>query len=160
RPWNDLTRGPRPGPRDGRPGGGRRRGHPDRRRPRPRTPGGGRTVSWWLDELGHAGAEHLDPTYIAGYDRKSGFDPGADLELRRGLGLDSPSSLIDMGAGTGALAAAAAPLCRRVVAVDLSTAMLDALRARAETRGIQNLEVVRAGFLSYVHTGDPADFVY
>jgi SAM-dependent methyltransferase len=115
-------------------------------------------VSWWLDELGHAGEEHLDPAYIAGYDRKSGFDPAADLELLRGLGLDRSSTLVDMGAGTGALALAAAGVCRRVVAVDVSPAMLGALRERAGAAG--NLECVRAGFLSYVHQGDPADFVY
>jgi cyclopropane fatty-acyl-phospholipid synthase-like methyltransferase len=117
-------------------------------------------VSWWLDELGHAGEEHLDPAYIAGYDRKSGFDPAPDLALLRDLGLDASSTLVDLGAGTGALAIAAAPMCWRVVAVDVSTAMGDALRARAAADGLTKLEVVRAGFLSYVHTGEPADFVY
>jgi len=27
--------------------------------------------TWWLDELAHAGQEHLDPTYVAGYEAKA-----------------------------------------------------------------------------------------
>jgi hypothetical protein len=33
-----------------------------------------------LDELAHAGNEHLDPEFVAGYDRKQGHpDPEEDL---------------------------------------------------------------------------------
>jgi SAM-dependent methyltransferase len=33
-----------------------------------------------LDELAHAGPEHLDPAFVAGYDRKQGYpDPAEDL---------------------------------------------------------------------------------
>jgi ubiquinone/menaquinone biosynthesis C-methylase UbiE len=75
---------------------------------------------WWLDEAAHAGDEHLDARYVAGYNRKAGFDPTEDIDAlgRHGLGPDS--TVIDLGAGTGAFAAAVAPLCRRVVAVDTS----------------------------------------
>jgi SAM-dependent methyltransferase len=116
--------------------------------------------AWWLDELDHAGAEHLDPGYVVGYDRKAGTDPAADVELLRGLGLDRTSTLVDLGAGTGGLALAAAPHCRRVVAVDVSPAMLAALRTGIEELGITNVECVRAGFLTYAHRGEPADFAY
>jgi ubiquinone/menaquinone biosynthesis C-methylase UbiE len=116
--------------------------------------------SWYLEELAHAGSEHLDPTCVAGYDRKAQVDPTPELAYLRGLGLDEASTLVDMGAGTGSMALAAAPLCRRVVAVDISPAMLAPLRRVAEQRGLTNLETVQAGFLSYSHQGDPADFVY
>ncbi len=33
-----------------------------------------------MDELNHAGDEHLDPVYVEGYDRKASFDPGPDLD--------------------------------------------------------------------------------
>jgi SAM-dependent methyltransferase len=115
---------------------------------------------WWPDEIAHAGDEHLDPGYVAGYDRKAGTDPAADLEVLRDLGLDETSTLVDLGAGTGGLALAAARICRHVVAVDVSPAMLAALRARAEELGLGNVEPVRGGFLTYVHRGEPADFVY
>jgi len=114
---------------------------------------------WRLDELAHAGAEHLDAEYVAGYERKTGYDPSGDLATLREFGLDQTSTLVDLGAGTGAFALAAAPFCRRVVAVDVSARMLTVLKAHATQRGISNLECVQAGFLTYAHQGEPADFI-
>jgi SAM-dependent methyltransferase len=108
------------------------------------------------DELALAGAEHLDPEYVARYERKAQFDPAEDLQLLRSLGLGPGSTLIDFGAGTGVFALAVAPFCKRVIAVDVSRPMLEALQARAAT----NIECVQAGFLSYEHEGGPVDFVY
>ncbi len=115
---------------------------------------------WYLDELAHAGPEHLDDAYVAGYDRKAGPESADDLGQLQELGLDQSRTLVDLGAGTGALALAAAPLCRRVVAVDVSPAMLAILRARAARLGQTNLETIQGGLLSYQHQGEPADFVY
>ena len=118
------------------------------------------TPEWWLDETAHAGPEHLDADYVAGYDRKAGTDFTADLALLRGLGMDGASTLVDLGTGTGGLALAAAGSFRRVVAVDVSPAMLAVVRSRAAERGLANVECVRAGFLTYAHEGAPADVVY
>jgi ubiquinone/menaquinone biosynthesis C-methylase UbiE len=118
------------------------------------------TPSWYLDELGHAGAEHLDAGYVAGYDRKAGFDSSEDIKQLCTLGLNETSTLVDLGAGTGALALAAAPLCRRVVAVDVSPPMVAALRREVARRNLQNVECLQSGFLSYQHAGPPVDFVY
>jgi SAM-dependent methyltransferase len=49
---------------------------------------------------------------------------------------------------------------RRVVGVDVSPAMLAVLRQRVTEARLGNVECVRAGFLSYEHTGAPADAVY
>lgn len=118
------------------------------------------TPRWFPGELGRAGDEHLDPEYVLGYDRKAGTDPTDEVALLRDLGLDGTSTLVDLGAGTGTLALAAAPFCRRVVAVDVSPAMLARLRQKADRLGIGTVECVQGGFLSYQHRGDPADFVY
>jgi SAM-dependent methyltransferase len=107
-----------------------------------------------FDETAHAGPEHLDPAYVAGYDRKAAFDAEVDVALLVTRGLDSSSTLVDLGAGTGMVAAAVAPFARRVVAVDPSPAMLDAARARG------GFEVAEGGFLSYEHRGEPPGFVY
>src|SRR5271165_4507944 len=117
-------------------------------------------TAWLFDELAHAGDEHLDPRYVSGYDRKALADPTEDIAVLRDLGLDASSTLIDLGAGTGVFALAAAPLCRRVVAVDVSPAMLQVLHEHIEQQGLRNVEPVQAGFLTYAHRGDPADFVY
>jgi ubiquinone/menaquinone biosynthesis C-methylase UbiE len=116
--------------------------------------------NWYIDETAHAGSEHLDPGYVPTYDEKAGTDPQDDLARLLELGLNESQTLVDLGAGTGTFALAAAPHGRRVVAVDVSQPMLGALRSKLERAGIANVEPVHAGFLSYAHTGEPADVVY
>jgi SAM-dependent methyltransferase len=115
---------------------------------------------WFPDELPHAGPEHLDPSYVATYDRKAAFDPSADLVTLRTLGLNEFSVVVDFGAGTGTFALAVAPYCRRVVAVEVSPVMLGEIRAGIERSGLSNVEPIHAGLLSYGHHGDAPDFVY
>ncbi len=67
---------------------------------------------------------------------------------------------MDIGPGTGQLALTAASACSRVVAVDVSPAMLRVLRDKVRASGTPNLEVEDAGMLSYEHHGPRADFVY
>jgi SAM-dependent methyltransferase len=117
--------------------------------------------SWMIDELAHAGAEHLDPAFVAGYDRKQGHpDPAADLAAFEAHGLDKTSAVVDLGAGSGQFALPAARRFRHVTAVDVSPAMVSLVRERAAAAGLANLDCVRAGFLSYEHSGAPADGVY
>lgn len=116
--------------------------------------------SWWLDERAHAGEEHLNAPYVAAYDRKAGFDATEDIEALKLQGLGGESIVLDLGAGTGTFAIAAARVCRRVVAVDVSPAMIEALRTRVEAAGLHNVTVVNAGFLSYEHHGEPADVIF
>jgi SAM-dependent methyltransferase len=47
-----------------------------------------------------------------------------------------------------------------VIAVDVSPVMLRYLRARVESSGLTNVDLVQAGFLTYEHRGEPADSVY
>jgi SAM-dependent methyltransferase len=116
---------------------------------------------WMLDELAHAGPEHLDPAFVAGYERKQGYpDPTEDLAVLTAHGLDATSTVVDLGAGTGRFALAAARRFGQVTAVDIAPAMLAVLRRRAAAAGVANLECVQAGFLSYRHAGPPADAVY
>ena len=119
------------------------------------------TRAWMLDELAYAGPEHLDPAFVAGFDRKQGYpDPAEDLAVLREHGIGQAATVVDLGTGTGRFALAAAPLVRRVVAADVSPAMLAVLRQRITEARLGNVECVRAGFLSYEHTGAPADAVY
>jgi ubiquinone/menaquinone biosynthesis C-methylase UbiE len=117
--------------------------------------------SWTLDELDHAGPEHLDPAFVVGYDQKQGQpEPTEDLSILREHGLDGSATVIDLGAGTGQFALPAARRFGRVIAADVSPAMVDVLRNRVTAARLANVEVVRAGFLSYEHTGPPADAVH
>jgi SAM-dependent methyltransferase len=115
---------------------------------------------WLLDEFASAGRENLDAAHVARYDDKEDASASAEVLLLRSLGLDERSVVVDLGAGTGQLTLAVAPLCARVVAVDVSPAMLDRLRGKVAEHRLSNVEVVRAGFLTYQHAGEPADVVY
>lgn len=116
---------------------------------------------WFIDELSRAGSEHRESEYVATYDQKAATDPTGDLDILRGrYGLGDRTVLVDMGAGTGTFALAAAEYCRRVIAVDVSAQMLDVLRRKIEASQMASVEAVEAGFLSYEHVGEPADIVY
>lgn len=122
--------------------------------------------SWELDELAHAGAEHLDAAFVVGYDRKQGETPdlaaAEDLEVLRVHGIGGDATVVDLGAGTGRFAVAVAPHVRRIVAVDISPAMLARLRERIVEAGLpqHTVEVVEAGLLTYRHEGPPVDAVH
>jgi SAM-dependent methyltransferase len=111
--------------------------------------------SWYLDERAHAGPEHLDPAYVASYDAKTRLDLDAALEALRRHGLGPYTTFVDVGCGTGLLAAAAAVDARRVVGVDVSPAMLEVARGRSDA-----VVWVEAGFLTYEHEGDPPQLVH
>ncbi len=76
---------------------------------------------WFLDEVAHAGDEHLDPAYVATYNDKAHVDPTEDLALLRTLGLNKRSVLVDLGAGSGAFALAAAAVGLVVVTEHFSS---------------------------------------
>jgi SAM-dependent methyltransferase len=117
--------------------------------------------TWLLDELAHAGPEHLDVAFITGYDKKQGYpDPEPDIAAFEAHGLGGSSTVVDIGAGTGQFSIPAARRFGRVVAADVSPVMVDALRASAAAAGLANVGVVRAGFLSYHHDGPPPEGVY
>ncbi len=111
------------------------------------------TPAWQLDELVHAGPEHLDPAYVAAYDEKSPTDWADDLSTLSALGVGAASTVVDLGAGTGAFARAVAPLVARVVAADVSDAMVERMRR-------QGVDAVQAGFLTYQHQGAPPAAVF
>lgn len=115
---------------------------------------------WMLNELASAGRENLDPAHVSRYDLIEDADAHEEVELLVQLGMGPKSLLIDIGAGTGQFAIAASPFCGRVIAADISPAMLQALEAKLDAVRLDNVNVVKAGFLTYEHRGEPADFIY
>ena len=116
--------------------------------------------AWLLDEVAHAGRENLDAEHVARYDRKMDAEADAEVRLLQGLGLDSTSTVLDIGAGTGQFALAVAPVCRRVIAADVSPVMLARLREQVDAHALANVECVEAGLLTYEHEGADVDFAY
>jgi SAM-dependent methyltransferase len=110
-------------------------------------------MDWWPDEVAHAGAEHLDPEYVAAFDRKSPTDWSETVEALSQLSVGLTSTVIDIGAGTGTFALAVQPHVRRVIAVDASPAMVALMRARG-------IEAIEGGFLTYEHEDRQVDLVH
>jgi SAM-dependent methyltransferase len=117
--------------------------------------------SWWLEETTHAGREHFDEQHARRYDAKEDAHAAEEVALLQDLGvLGAGCSVIDVGAGTGQFTLAAAQVCERVVALDVSPVMLERLAENVDRCAASNVEVTSAGFLSYRHSGPPADVVY
>ena len=89
-------------------------------------PNGDGSPGWRLDEVASAGRENLDVGHVSRYDSKEDAASAAEVEMLFGLGLTSESVVVDLGAGTGQFAVAVAPVCGRVIAVDVSKVMLNA----------------------------------
>jgi SAM-dependent methyltransferase len=121
--------------------------------------------SWMLDERAFAGDEHLDPAFVAAYDRKQGTAPdeaaAEDLAILRSFGVGPASTVVDLGAGTGRFVATIAPHVGRVVAVEVSAPMLDRLRQRLDGSEVTaEVDLVHAGLLRYQHRGELAHAVH
>ena len=118
-------------------------------------------ASWRLDELASAGRENLDEGHVARYDQKEDARASEEVELLVERGhLSASSTVVDLGAGTGQFALAAATRCSRVVAVDVSPVMMNRLHRKVVSSGLGNIDCVSAGYLTYEHDGEPADIVY
>lgn len=117
-------------------------------------------AAWMFDERQHAGQEHLDPDEAARFDEKLPFDPSSEVELLLEFGLTEMDTIVDFGTGTGAFPLAIADHCARVIAVDISEAMLDIVTDRIAQQGVENIETVNSGFLSYKHRGPLASYAF
>lgn len=120
------------------------------------------TPPWQWDELRHAGVDYADPEQVRAYDERT----ARYRDVRAGnqavidaLALSSDDVLLEFGCGTGALGIQAAPLCREVIACDVSEAMLAYAGERARAQGVDNIRFHHGGFLTYRHEGPPVDAV-
>jgi ubiquinone/menaquinone biosynthesis C-methylase UbiE len=93
------------------------------------------------------------------YDARQGGDEVAERQLLRELDLSEHEVLADIGCGTGLLACEAAGLCTKVLAVDISAAMLAAARHRAERLGLANIVFQQAGFLGFEIGAQSLDWI-
>jgi len=78
-------------------------------------------------------------------------------EIIRRLSLGSDSTVIDLGAGTGAFALHAAKRCRTIYAIDISAAMIEYCRQQATRDSLNNIMFCHGGLLTYEHVAELAD---
>jgi ubiquinone/menaquinone biosynthesis C-methylase UbiE len=115
--------------------------------------------SWQYDEYSHLATDFHDPKQVAAYDARQHTKIEEERALVGELGLTNDMIVLEYGPGTGAFARAAATVVRQVHAVDISHAMLDYARSRAQEAGTHNIAFHHGGFLTYTHQGEPADVI-
>jgi len=120
----------------------------------------GSQPGWRLDQVASAGRENLDAEHVARYDAIENASPDREVALLQQWGLGRESVVVELGTGTGQFAIAAARVCDRVVAVDVSPVMIAELRDKLAREQVGNVDVVQAGFLDYEHRGAAADITY
>lgn len=116
--------------------------------------------AWYYDEMKLVGVDFEDPAQVEAYDRNQTVSTTeAEQALITQLGIAAGHTVIDLGAGTGTFAIQAALAGAKVYAVDVSHSMLAYAQQKAQRMGAKNIEFHQAGFLSYSHQGEKADFL-
>jgi ubiquinone/menaquinone biosynthesis C-methylase UbiE len=117
---------------------------------------------WQYDEFKQIGTDYESIEEVARYDKRMSElrnIPEECESIISRLQLSPESRVMEIGTGTGEFAIAAARRCASVCATDISQVMLDYARQKAESRGVNNIDFVRAGFLTYQNAGEPFDAV-
>ena len=119
-------------------------------------------ITWQYDEFTQVGKDYSKVEEVAEFEaRHSDFrdiegESNAALDT---LGVGRNDILIDFGSGTGVFALMAARRCRQVHAVDVSRAMLEYAKVKADRAGLTNIEFHHGGFLTFEYVGPAADFI-
>ena len=116
--------------------------------------------TWQYDEFKQIGTDYESVEEVEAYDRSMSWrDVAGETEhILDVLGITPESTILEIGCGTGEFAIGAAARCARVYAADISERMLEYARQKAESRGVHNVEFMRAGFLAF-ELDEPVDAV-
>jgi putative AdoMet-dependent methyltransferase len=117
---------------------------------------------WQWDERIQRGTDYASVAEVRAYDVQMAAlrDIAAETErIFALLGLSDDDVLLEVGTGTGAFSRAASRRCQKVIALDVSRAMLTYASQRAEEEHLDNIVFQEAGFLTYEHQGEPLSAV-
>jgi putative AdoMet-dependent methyltransferase len=116
--------------------------------------------AWYFDESKMAGVDFEDAAQVEVYDRNQTASTNEkEQALVTRLGINAEHTVIDLGAGTGNFAIQASLTGASVHTVDISQAMLNYAKTKAQKAGATKIKFQKAGFLSYEHRDKLADFV-
>lgn len=115
---------------------------------------------WQYDELKPPGVDFTSVKEVRSYDtmhQKFRDYIKSTHMIIQALGLESKSTVIDMGSGTGAFTLHAAKQCQKIYAVDISNPMLKYCQKKAKEAGLSNIVFCHGGLLTYCHQEEPVD---
>lgn len=108
--------------------------------------------AWYYDEYIQIGTDFSDLSKVEAYDTKMtkfrDYRREAEFILSA-LNVNPGHILLDIGTGTGHFAIEAAKRCKKVYAIDISAPMLEYVKLKAKKEKIENIELVRSGFLNF-----------
>jgi putative AdoMet-dependent methyltransferase len=112
------------------------------------------------NEMSQAGADHADPKRAHAYDSKMRKFRNYEEEAKgiaTILNINKQMTVLDIGAGTGALTIELAKHCQEITAIDISNPMLQILKQKATESNLTNIRTVNAGFLTFDNNGKQFD---
>ncbi len=112
---------------------------------------------WYYDDRRQVGLDFESAEQVAAYDARQGTDSAYDRETLARLRLAPGTVLIDIGCGTGNLVRTAAEAGIAATGFDVSPAMLDFARGKAEGLALARFRL--GGFLSLDWQEEPVDAV-
>ncbi|MDD3588402.1 MAG: macro domain-containing protein [Thermoguttaceae bacterium] len=108
---------------------------------------------WTMDETDvHGATDYQSVEEVRRYDERMRLLRNVDAEnasILEHLPIQPHWNVMEIGTGTGAFARAIAKQVKRVVAVDLSAAMLEYAQLKAREEQLENIQFVRNGFLTF-----------
>lgn len=117
---------------------------------------------WHYDETIQIGTDYRDQREVGKYDLqmlKLRDVHAENNDIKKALSLSGSSTVWEIGTGTGECALALASSVEHVYATDVSPAMLEYARHKAEQRHITNVTFENGGFLSGFEPPRPVDGV-
>ena len=106
---------------------------------------------WQYDETAQVGTDYRNENEVAAYDERMQKLRNTSVEatdIAKALNLSANSTVWEIGTGTGECAIALCRMIKHVHATDVSPAMLEYARRKANQRGIANVTFSDGGFLS------------
>ncbi len=120
------------------------------------------SIPWLYNEFEQVGKDYSKPDEVEMYDSRHSDFRNIEKEsigVIDTLGIDENDVLIDFGSGTGIFAIQAALRGATVYAVDVSEAMINYAKNKAEKAGVSNIVFCHAGFLTFEFEGPVADCI-
>lgn len=119
-------------------------------------------ITWQYNEFNQVGKDYSTPEEVEMFDSSHATFRDIEGECKAvldTLGVGENDILIDFGSGTGTFAIQAAIRCDTVYAVDVSQAMIDYAKIKADRAGVSNIKFFNSGFLTFEYDGPAADFI-
>jgi ubiquinone/menaquinone biosynthesis C-methylase UbiE len=121
-------------------------------------------TNWIYDEYKHCGVDYSDEKLADIYDKQHQSFRNYEKEFNDMIDFLSLKdtqelTVIDLGCGTGATSIYATERFKKVYGVDVSDVMINQAKKKLSYKESNNIEFLKAGFLSYKHKAEPVDLL-